>query len=608
MGENYWLRRKTYLSRRTFLRGSAAGAVGAGALAVVGCGDDDDETPTPTATRTATGTTPGAATRTPTAAAGTPKDGSYYSAHLVGAGTTLDMHRELYRGVILQMSLAYNNLIAWDNLDAGTMTAEIAEKLPEQPDQTKYVFTIRKGIKWQNKPPANGRELTMDDIRFNIERQMTKKLSNGEEAANFYRHGPIYSHIDKVEYTDDTHFTVTLKKPRAPWLSTFCDEFNVIQSPEVLKQIEGDFATFDPKYVLGTGPYIVDRVAIQTGSHMTRNPDYFLKKLGAEVQYFDEIFFSNLGTDVNAVRAAFEQKQIDVFTTPQRNVIDAVASAQPAATKLQIANPNLNLEFAYAYTNSPAFSNPNIRKAVYIATDRKLVAEQHFQGLARPNPPIPWAFTDWAIPQTELATYPGYRQNKEEDIKEARALWAAGGGEALSADLFQMVIVDTADQSLKEWFPAMLNRNLNTNKFSVTSIPVSSLLQYNTSQNSVGYLGGWDQWTSPDPRQRFADVHSATGNINFWKYSTPEMEALIAKAFETFDRAEAIKIMKDAQKVALNDAGAGHIHMAGAITQILQWPYVKRVGPYFITYERNLGKRSWIDQTDPTFQGRRKPA
>jgi peptide/nickel transport system substrate-binding protein len=607
MSDTYWTRQARRYNRRKFVSGTALGAVGAGALALVGCGDDDKTKTTPAGTAAAGGS-PAAASPTAAPAGGTPVAGSYFSQHQVNAGTTLDMHRELFRQNASITTQAYNNLIAWDDLNKGTIAGEIAEKW-EQVDPLTYTFTLRDGVKWQNKAPANGRALTMEDVKWNIERQRAGKLADGT-ASNFPRRSESYDVIDKVDYVDEKHLTIKLKNPKAPWLSTMCEEFNVIMLKEVTEAIEKDFATFDPKYIVGTGPYIIDSYTLAKGAHMTRNPDYFLKKAGQQVQFVDEQFWTNLGPDLNAIRTALEGKQIDVAGGAPllKDAVEAIMASQKDLKKVDVPNPNGNLELGYAWKNSPAFSNPKIRQAIFIALDRQLVAQQEFQGNARPTPAIPWAFTEWTLPQTELAQAPGYRANKDDDIKEARALWAAGGGPALDKALFEMIIIDVRDQAIKEWFPAMMNKNLGTDKFSARAIPVSSLLEYDRSQNSVGYLGGWDQWTSPDPRQRFANTYSKDGNINFWQYYTPEMEDLIQKSFLEFDRAKAILLLKDAQRLALKDGGAGHLQMVGAITPILHWPYLHEDFS-FITYaRRSIGRLAWIDQKDPTFAGRKKPS
>ena len=38
----------------------------------------------------------------------------------------------------------------------------------ETPDPLTIIFHLRKGVRWHNKPPMNGRELTADDIVVNF--------------------------------------------------------------------------------------------------------------------------------------------------------------------------------------------------------------------------------------------------------------------------------------------------------------------------------------------------------------------------------------------------------------------------------------------------------
>ncbi|MCC6382242.1 MAG: hypothetical protein IT304_07020, partial [Dehalococcoidia bacterium] len=205
MANNYWTRRA--LSRRGLLQGAGGVALGSAALAAVGCGDDDDKKTTATtaaASASATGSASAtkSASASATTAAANPVDGSYLSEHRVMTGVTLDMHRELYRANLYQAGLAYNLLVAWKDVDKGEIWGEIAQAAPEQPDKQTYVFTIRDGIKWHNKAPANGRAFTMDDLKWNFERQMTRKLASGDVATNFSRYTQVYQYIDKVEAPD----------------------------------------------------------------------------------------------------------------------------------------------------------------------------------------------------------------------------------------------------------------------------------------------------------------------------------------------------------------------------------------------------------------------
>jgi ABC-type transport system substrate-binding protein len=55
-----------------------------------------------------------------------------------------------------------------------TVEPDLAERW-EEVDDTTYVFHLRKGVKWHNKPPLNGRELVADDVKFTYDRFLTEK-------------------------------------------------------------------------------------------------------------------------------------------------------------------------------------------------------------------------------------------------------------------------------------------------------------------------------------------------------------------------------------------------------------------------------------------------
>ena len=63
-------------------------------------------------------------------------------------------------------------------IQPGTFIVEphLAERW-EALDDTTYVFHLRKGVKWHNKPPVNGRELVAEDVKFTFDRFLMEKES-----------------------------------------------------------------------------------------------------------------------------------------------------------------------------------------------------------------------------------------------------------------------------------------------------------------------------------------------------------------------------------------------------------------------------------------------
>src|SRR5437899_3137499 len=66
------------------------------------------------------------------------------------------------------LSFVYSKLLRHKvGVPGGTFAVEpdLAERW-EEPDDTSFVFHLRRGVRWHAKPPVNGRELTAEDVKF----------------------------------------------------------------------------------------------------------------------------------------------------------------------------------------------------------------------------------------------------------------------------------------------------------------------------------------------------------------------------------------------------------------------------------------------------------
>lgn len=601
--KNYWT---TRASRRRFVGGAGAAALGAAGLGLVGCGDDDDggsNTPSgggasPAGSAT-TGATSAPATREPT-------DGSYY--HTNGASTTFltqDAHRELLPNSSSIMSYAYSKVVTYDDPDKGTIRGDIAATVPEQPDPATYVFTLSPDIKWQKKAPLNGRAFTIDDLKWNFERQMAAKDFSGKDVKDFYRNSGIYKYVDKVEAVDATHLKVTLKAPRPIWLDAMCNEQNLLMSREAAELIEPNLNKPNVDLVIGTGPYVFTQFEPGKRVIAERNPEYFRKKRGDKVQFFDKIVQTDLGMDPNPIRIAFEQKNIDQFQSPVGQIIKDVQAATKARL-IETPDPNTNFTLAASMVNEPFKSNMQVRQAVHLALDRQQVVQLIFEGRGRVHSVVPFSYTEWALTPEELEKTPGFRSDKTQDLKDAKAMWEAGGGPALGEISLNVNEVATWQQaSVHEWLPAMLNKNLGTSQFKAVYLPTASVLPHIAGPSFNTLLCNWVIWTSPDPRQRMSDDFTPGGALNFPRFDNAELTAMSAKALAEFDVKKAQEYVREAQRIANKYAGAGKFHMASGVRNTLQHPYLQWKTS-FIGYSGPIAQVSWIDQKDPSFASRPK--
>jgi len=124
-----------------------------------------------------------------------------------------------------------------------SIVPDLAEKW-EYKNPTTLVFTLRKGVKFHNKPPVNGREVTAEDVKYSVERFMGKSGFRS-------RLEPVQS----VEAVDRYTVRFTLKEPYAPLLNHLANATYVAILP---KEVEDKFKDFNrPEAMIGTGPFMV---------------------------------------------------------------------------------------------------------------------------------------------------------------------------------------------------------------------------------------------------------------------------------------------------------------------------------------------------------------
>src|SRR5499426_3202996 len=146
-----------------------------------------------------------------------------------------------------------------------SIVSDLAEKW-EHKTQTVIEFTLKKGVKFHNKPPVNGREVTADDVKYSIERFMAK---SGFRAR--------FEVVQSVDVVDRYTLRVTLKEPFAPFLNHLAASTYVAILP---REVEDKFKDFNrPEAMIGTGPFMLK--SYQKGSQIAfeRNPEYFVKGL-----------------------------------------------------------------------------------------------------------------------------------------------------------------------------------------------------------------------------------------------------------------------------------------------------------------------------------------
>src|SRR5574342_54755 len=159
----------------------------------------------------------------------------------------LDPHLSISFLAHSYVSLTYSQLVRFPNGPEQksptdfSIVPDLAEKWTVSKDGKIYTFTIRKGVHFHNKPPVNGRELTADDVKYSLERFMSKSAFRDR-----------FEPVQAIEAVDRYTVRITLKESFAPFLNHLANPSFCAVLP---REAEERFKDFNhPDAVIGTGP------------------------------------------------------------------------------------------------------------------------------------------------------------------------------------------------------------------------------------------------------------------------------------------------------------------------------------------------------------------
>ncbi|MBM3946626.1 MAG: ABC transporter substrate-binding protein, partial [SAR202 cluster bacterium] len=199
----------------------------------------------------------------------------------------------------------YERLIMWGTAPGtdfdlrNPYVSGLAESWEISDDLLTWTFRLRKGVRWHNVPPVNGREFTSDDVLFTYEW--------------FTRPGSIlaggFTAVSKVEVPDRYTVIFRLKEP-APGLF---DELSVPGKGYILPREAGSGQWNLKISSIGTGPFMAhpQQYEFKVGMSLNRNPDYWVKdQQGNRMPYLDGVRVRVI-PDAAARLAAFRTGKVE---------------------------------------------------------------------------------------------------------------------------------------------------------------------------------------------------------------------------------------------------------------------------------------------------------
>jgi peptide/nickel transport system substrate-binding protein len=285
---------------------------------------------------------------------------------------------------------------------------DLAERWDELDDGT-VVFYLRKGVRWQNRPPVNGRELIAEDVKFTYDRFLTEK-------ANPLKY--LLDPVDRVEVVDRYTVRFRLKEPFVWLVNVLANPTGTWIVPREAVEKYGDLKR--PESAIGAGPFILERYEPNVKTTFRRNPDYYRSPL----PWVDGVEWIVM-EDESVQLAAFSTGQIDAGGWHQWVV------RQPDLPGLKKRRPDLVYQDflsnvtngIYMRADKPPFNDVRVRRAISHAVDRQAIIDAVFIK-GEPTPAISRGVPEWSPRIDQLG--PGARYYRH-DPKEARRLLAEAG-------------------------------------------------------------------------------------------------------------------------------------------------------------------------------------
>lgn len=269
--------------------------------------------------------------------------------------------------------LMYEYLTNYDPKDNRAVPG-LATRWESSPDKLTWTYTIRSNSKW-----SDGRRVSAEDAAWTFNKMMTDDAAataNGSFVANF----------DEVTAPSPTRLVVRLKKPQATMTA-----LDVPIVPQHVWEKVRDLSKFnnDKSFpIVGNGPFVLTDYKADSYVRLKANKSFWRGS-----PRFDELVFRYY-KDQDAAVAALRKGEVS-FVAGSPSLTPAQASALRNADDIKVndapgrrfyalaTNPGARARNGQKFGDGdPSLLDNRVRRALFMAVDRKTIIDKVFQGHA----------------------------------------------------------------------------------------------------------------------------------------------------------------------------------------------------------------------------------
>ncbi|WP_407923215.1 glutathione ABC transporter substrate-binding protein GsiB [Cupriavidus agavae] len=402
----------------------------------------------------------------------------------------------------------------------------LADSYDVSKDGLVYTFKLKKNVKFHD-----GTTFDATAVKANFDRVT--------DPANKLKRYTLFNRVAKTEVVDQYTARVTLKEPFSPFINVLAHPSAVMISPTALKKYGKDIA-FNP---VGTGPF--EFVEWKQTDYLKGKKFAGYWKTG--YPKIDTITWKPV-VDNNTRSAVMQTGEADfAFSIPFEQA--AVLKASPKVDLIDA--PSIIQRYLSFNTMVKPFNDPKVRQAINYAINKDALVKVAFSGHAIPAEGVVPKGVDYA---EKLGPWPYNPAKARELLKEAgypngfeTTLWSAYN-HTTAQKVIQFVQQQLQQVGIKAQVQA-LEAGQRVERVESVAKPEDAGVRM--------YYVGWSSSTGESDwalRPLLASESMPPKLLNTAYYKNDQVDADIAGALRTTDRAEKSKLYKDAQERIWKDA------------------------------------------------------
>lgn len=441
--------------------------------------------------------------------------------------------------------------------------AESVDYDPKNP--VKFVFHLRKGLKW-----SDGKPLTAADFEYTW-----KRVLNPETAADYaqylyyLKNGEAYnSKAAKAEdvgvkATDELTLEVELEYPTSYFLQ-LCTFPTLMPVRQDIVDKDPEKWTQSPDTYIGNGPFKMKEWVHDSYIELVKNENYW----DAANVKLEGMRFVMVTSSTQALTAweAGEIDYIDDIPTPE---IPRLLKEGKMVTA-----PYIGTYYIAVNCQKPVLNDPRVRKALALAIDRPALIESVWKDGRKPATAwIPYGISD-ADPSKQFRDVGGDYYDPKGNVAEAQRLLAEAGypgGKGFPEFEYAYNKNDThimIAQAVQDMWKKNLGIQVKLNEVDwKVFIPQRKEGNYEISRD--GWIGDY-----MDP-STFTDILRSDDGNNDAQYKNLEYDKLLKDAKKEPDPAKRMELLHQAEDILLDDMGL--IPVAFYVRDICKKPFIKNV-------------------------------